>query len=937
MFASSRRKINPPDDDDEGGGSSPYEEQKPLLVVDHPVEGRSFWRSHRGESGALLGKRTKHTNIVVFVVVVVVAGCVFLPVLVFGTTTTTSAERANTILYDDDDDASVGVVSKSNSRRALKPVKLGASPLTMRNLHEIFEASNADSGDPIVAALKRDNLFDIRTFPERTSEYDGDLHDQKGADDAWYHKPIEGIRGKNKGKFKMCLMGGMASWDLVYVDNAETLTEPGLCFNEIVDADTKEKPGGFDDCDVRVFNQGAFLWGNRYIDPTTKGDEIKVFKPPPKTNPNQVDFYYAHEAANHFGKELADPRSIANMDYMGTFAMKENAIWYGFGPSVEQLIGNFQSFKIPREERVPSVAYLGLDCMPSRAGILNEISKIFPVTSIGGCANNFEKPEGDPGRGGSAKAQNAYLAPFMFYFSVENGIQCPDYITEKMWGALSRGSIPVYYGWDGIEEYLPSKDAFIDLRDYPTPETLAAKLRHVATDDDAYNQMHAWRYQDPSTWPLAFRNLIREVSDDMKGSICNVLKAGPSLNHPRAKVQGFCADGSHSVEMFHDGTGLETALLFGKKVGSFQYSLKSEPDHPDAIEIGDWQRFMEKTCDELSGKCYHLKGDDAFHFVKPESESDSEQQQQQQQQQQQGFEGDRIAEVIAIEPVLAMEEDCVPGVPTPGVDNCHNKEEQVGNAVTEEVEKTQQQAAFVTKPNCNPARPCIAGVPVPGIGCCTEEERAIYMRLEAQEHKPVAVLAVPLSAHQKEEQEARRRQQQQQQQDAVVIPQPGVDSSADVQEVPKPKELAVPLDCNPDPACQPLKEITPGVMDCCAKTVSLDYSATQDAAVEQQLAVVAPVVVPPEAAAIISPEMKDMEANLEEEQVTVRKIEKELEEAKQALKAQEESISISGVEEEAQQQQQRTPQGDLPSEADAKFEARVFEWGPGHESVSNDV
>ena len=169
----------------------------------------------------------------------------------------------------------------------------------------------------------------------------------------------------------------MASWDLVYVDNAETLTEPGLCFNEIVDADTKEKPGGFDDCDVRVFNQGAFLWGNRYIDPTTKGDAIKVFKPPPKTNPNQVDFYYAHEAANHFGKELADPRSIANMDYMGTFAMKENAIWYGFGPSVEQLIGNFQSFKIPREERVPSVAYLGLDCMPRRAGILNEISKIF--------------------------------------------------------------------------------------------------------------------------------------------------------------------------------------------------------------------------------------------------------------------------------------------------------------------------------------------------------------------------------------------------------------------------------------------------------------------------------------------------------------------------------------------------------------------------------
>ena len=41
---------------------------------------------------------------------------------------------------------------------------LGASPLTMRNLHELFDASNGDSGDPIVAALKRDDLFDIRTF-----------------------------------------------------------------------------------------------------------------------------------------------------------------------------------------------------------------------------------------------------------------------------------------------------------------------------------------------------------------------------------------------------------------------------------------------------------------------------------------------------------------------------------------------------------------------------------------------------------------------------------------------------------------------------------------------------------------------------------------------------------------------------------------------------
>ena len=851
------------------------------------------------------------------------------------------------------------VISKSTSFSSL-----GASPLTMRNLHEIFKESNADSGDPVISSLKRDNLFNVQTFPERASEYQGDLHDQKGADASWFHKPIKGINEENEGKFKMCLMGGIESWDVVYVDNAQTLTEPGLCFGEIVDADTANKPGGFEDCDVRVFNQGAFLWGNRYIDPKTKGDEIKVFKPPPKANPNQVDFYYAHEAANHFGKELADPRSIANMDYMATFAMKENAVWYGFGPSVEQLIGNFQSFQIPREERVPSVAYLGLDCMPSRAGVLNEISKVFPVSSIGGCANNFEKPDGDPGRGGSPKAQNAYLAPFMFYFSVENGIQCPDYITEKMWGALARGSIPVYFGWDGIEEYIPSKDAIIDLRDYPTPESLAEKLRLVATNDDAYNQMHAWRYQDPNSWPLAFRNLVREVSEDMKGSLCNVLKAGPSPNHPRAKVQGYCADGSHSVEEFHDGTGMETAVLFGKKVGSFQYSLTTEPGHSDQIQIGEWQRFMEKTCDELSGKCYRLKGDEAFHFVEPEQQQQQQQQQQQkelehaevqpeqqQQEEQQGFQGDRVDEVISVEPVLAMEEDCVPGAPTPGVDNCHSKEEQVGNPVTEVVHP----AFFAnTKPNCNPAKPCIAGVPVAGIGCCTEEERAIHVQLDAHvEHRPVEVLAVPVAVH------------HEQQQEAVVVLQPEVEVQREQQpaageEVPKAKVLAVPLDCNPDPACQPLKEITPGVMDCCAKTVSLDRLLAQDTVVaaegivEQQQQQPEAAVVTPEAAAIFSPEVKELQEELQEaKEEQVQEIEKELEEAKEELKEQEESDGnsnsadiISNVGEDTpslatvpviEGEQEAPKVVELPSEADAKFEARVFEWGPGHEVVPNDA
>ena len=217
MFAPSRTKARTTLLDEEDGSSSSSlhspppillidddEEQKPLLVFVEGRRRRSLDDDDDDDDGdiggtaLLLGKRRTTTK---RVLVVFAVACVFLPLMiVFGTTTNAKAGGvSNTSL-------SRGLQSNDDAVSAVQQQKLGASPLTMRNLHEIFEASNADSGDPIVAALKRDDLFDIRTFPERTSEYDGDLHDQKGADDAWYHKPIEGIRGKNKGKFKMCLM-----------------------------------------------------------------------------------------------------------------------------------------------------------------------------------------------------------------------------------------------------------------------------------------------------------------------------------------------------------------------------------------------------------------------------------------------------------------------------------------------------------------------------------------------------------------------------------------------------------------------------------------------------------------------------------------------------------------------------------------------------------
>ena len=92
--------------------------------------------------------------------------------------------------------------------------------------------------------------------------------------------------------------------------------------------------------------------------------------------------------------------------------------------------------------------------------------------------NNAAAPVGLPGRGaGDAQFQNM-MGNYMFYFAMENGGACPGYMTEKVWLALSRGSVPIYFGTDDIYDILPSPDAIIDLKKFKSPQELVRPGRY---------------------------------------------------------------------------------------------------------------------------------------------------------------------------------------------------------------------------------------------------------------------------------------------------------------------------------------------------------------------------------------------------------------------------------------------------------------------------
>ena len=146
------------------------------------------------------------------------------------------------------------------------------------------------------------------------------------------------------------------------------------------------------------------------------------------------------------------------------------------------------------EDAAPRALFVASNCNPrnDRTEVVKQLHRYgVPVDSPGRCLRNMEFPKNlHQNKGDMMRQYRVYLA-----FENQN---VDDYITEKLWGALAAGVIPVYYGAPNAELRVP-KGSTIIIQDYRSLLDVASEIIRVLNSKEAYMRYHEWR-KKPLEW-----------------------------------------------------------------------------------------------------------------------------------------------------------------------------------------------------------------------------------------------------------------------------------------------------------------------------------------------------------------------------------------------------------------------------------------------------
>ena len=186
---------------------------------------------------------------------------------------------------------------------------------------------------------------------------------------------------------------------------------------------------------------------------------------------------------------LKNPNLMGKFNYLASYRLDSDFPCPGFlKPSLEQ--------PVPFQKK-DGLAMVALsNCESVRTKYISLLMQYIKVDSYGGCLRNklglIDRYDVN-GRHGVMELQRKYKFSLIFPNS-----DCDYYMTEKIYSALSAGSVPVWLGTDKIDEVLKwgnLKNSVIKVQDFMTPKDLADYLTKLSKNEAEYNKFLKWKYE----------------------------------------------------------------------------------------------------------------------------------------------------------------------------------------------------------------------------------------------------------------------------------------------------------------------------------------------------------------------------------------------------------------------------------------------------------
>ncbi|KAJ7385069.1 hypothetical protein OS493_017433 [Desmophyllum pertusum] len=155
---------------------------------------------------------------------------------------------------------------------------------------------------------------------------------------------------------------------------------------------------------------------------------------------------------------------------------------------------------IPFHKRQGGVLAIFSKCEPVRTEYMRQLMRYIQVDSYGACLKNKDGLIAMYGKINNRyvfKDHKLILSRYYKFSLVFMNQDCDYFIDDRLYHALTTGSVPVFMGTNKVDQYLPGnlKNAIIKVSDFRSPKELAAYLEYLSNNETAYNRYLEWKWK----------------------------------------------------------------------------------------------------------------------------------------------------------------------------------------------------------------------------------------------------------------------------------------------------------------------------------------------------------------------------------------------------------------------------------------------------------